>query len=94
MILVWPTALLTVAAVLGGLLLIYAGLREFFRLVIERVPEIRKKPRPRPAADAAWRSSSGLRRAIIGGILYWRRPTNPALRPHQHRQLQWLTPLV
>lgn len=38
-VLTWPSSVVTVAAVLGGLLLIFVALRELFRLLLENVPE-------------------------------------------------------
>jgi hypothetical protein len=90
-ILVWPTALLTVAAVLGGLLLIYAGLREFFRLVIERVPEIREEAEASSGSGRRLVFILGIAAAIIGGPGA-ARPIRPSSPPAS--SLQWLTPLV
>ena len=80
-ILVWPTALLTAAAVVGGLLLIYVGLREFFRLVIERVPEVSEEVEASSGSGRRLAFILGLAAILIGAILYWRRPTNPAFVP-------------
>ncbi len=38
-VLIWPSSVVAVAAVLGGLLLIFVALRELFRVVLENVPE-------------------------------------------------------
>ena len=38
-VLTWPSSVVAVAAVLGGLLLLFAALRELFRLILENVPE-------------------------------------------------------
>lgn len=37
-LLTWPSSVVTVLAVLGGLLLAFLALREFFRMLLERVP--------------------------------------------------------
>jgi hypothetical protein len=62
-----------VSAVLGGLLLIYAALREVFRLVLEGVPQGLVTE-----TSAGWGRLAfvlTLAVAIIAGILLWQRPT-------------------
>jgi hypothetical protein len=75
-LLVWPSSVVTILAVVGGLLLAFAALRELFRLALENVPDAAT------AADAAGRRRWPLRAmagitlaaALIAVILYWRRP--------------------
>jgi hypothetical protein len=78
-VLIWPTSVLTATAVLIGLLLIYAALREVFRLALERMPQAAQAE---SAQGASYRLGfiSILAGAIIGGILIWWRPTAAPMR--------------
>jgi len=80
-LLVWPSSVVSVVAVVGGLLLAFAALRELFRLALENVPETTAATGT--AGRRRWpvRASVGvvLAAALIGAILYWRRPTEPAV---------------
>ena len=78
-LLVWPTSVVSVLAVVGGLLLAFAALRELFRLALENVPE------STTVSDAAGRRRWPLRAvvglalagALIAVFLVWRRPMEP-----------------
>ncbi len=75
-VLTWPSSVVAVAAVIGGLLLIFAALRELFRLVLENVPE-------RSGSSAAitgrrWPLRTlvgvGLGAGLVALLLFLRRP--------------------
>lgn len=75
-VLTWPSSIVAIAAVIGGLLLIFAALRELFRLVLENVPE-----RSGPSAVATGRRwplralvGAGLGAGLIALLLFLRRP--------------------
>jgi len=78
-VLIWPASVLTATAVLVGLLLIYAALREVFRLALERMPQAAQAE---TAQGASYRLGfiSILAGAIIAGILVWWQPTAAPLR--------------
>jgi hypothetical protein len=75
-LLVWPSSVVTILAVVGGLLLAFAALRELFRLALENVPE--SLAAAGPAGRRRWplRTVAGvtLAAALIAAFLYWRRP--------------------
>jgi hypothetical protein len=76
-LLVWPSSVLAGLAVLGGLLLIFAALREMFRLVLENVPEhggatITVAGRRWPLRTAI---GLGLAASLVIAVIIWRRPT-------------------
>jgi hypothetical protein len=79
-LLVWPSSVVTILAVVGGLLLAFAALRELFRLALENVPE--SSAATGPAGRRRWplRAVAGVTLAtvLIAAILYWRRPMEPA----------------
>lgn len=62
LLMVWPQGMLTGLVVAGGLLLAYVGLRELFRLLLERVPE---GTHPGVALEQAW----GARLAVAAGLV-------------------------
>jgi len=75
-VLIWPSSVVAVAAVIGGLLLIFAALRELFRLVLENVPE-----QPAVGASTAGRRwplrtlvGVALGAGLVALLLYLRRP--------------------
>jgi hypothetical protein len=78
-LLVWPSSVVTVLAVVGGLLLAFAALRELFRLALENVPETSSANGV--AGRHRWPLRAGvgvvMAAALIGAIVYWRRPTEP-----------------
>src|SRR5262245_7083851 len=78
-VLIWPTSVLTATAVLIGLLLIYAALREVFRLALERMPQVAQLE---TAKGNSYRLGfiSILAGAIIAAILVWWQPTAPPLQ--------------
>lgn len=75
-VLAWPSSIVAIAAAIGGLLLIFAALRELFRLVLENVPEYTGAPRVTTGRRWPLRTLVGV--GIAGGLvallLIWRRP--------------------
>jgi hypothetical protein len=75
-LLVWPSSVVTVLAVLGGLLLAFAALRELFRLALENVPE--RSAAVGPTGRRRWPLRAGvgivLAAALIAVLFFWRRP--------------------
>ncbi len=67
LVLAWPSSVVTLAAVIGGLLLIFAALRELFRMMLENVPE--RSGSPQMVAGRRWplRALAGV--AIAGGLI-------------------------
>ena len=61
LLMVWPQGALTGLVVASGLLMAYIGLRELFRLLLERVPE---EAHPGAALEQAW----GTRLAVAAGL--------------------------
>jgi len=78
-LLVFPSSVVTVLAVLGGLLLAFAALRELFRLALENVPEASEATGPAGRRRWPLRVVAGvaLGGTLIGILLYWRRPMAP-----------------
>jgi len=80
-VLAWPSSVVAVAAVIGGLLLLFAALRELFRLMLENVPEFTGAPQV--TAGRRWPLRAVVGVGIAGGLvallLIWRRPE---LAPH------------
>ena len=79
-LLVWPSSVVTILAVAGGLLLAFAALRELFRLALENVPETTAATgadgRRGVGRSARWLGVV-LAAALIAAILFWRRPMEP-----------------
>jgi len=74
-VLAWPSSVVAVAAVIGGLLLIFAALRELFRMLLENVPE--RSGSGAVGAGLRWplRAVAGfvLAAGLIALLLVWRR---------------------
>ncbi|MEZ4413338.1 MAG: hypothetical protein R2910_10170 [Gemmatimonadales bacterium] len=74
-VLTWPSSVVAVAAVIGGLLLIFAALRELFRVVLENVPE---RSGSAVATGRRWPLRTlvgvGLGAGLIALLLFLRRP--------------------
>lgn len=75
-LLVWPSSVVAVLAVVGGLLLVFAAVRELFRLALENVPEHTR------AATVGGRSvplraliGFALAAVLVAALVLWRRPT-------------------
>jgi hypothetical protein len=79
MLLVWPSSVVSILAVFGGLLLAFAALRELFRLALENVPETTTQTGA--AGKRRWplRAVAGfaLAAGLIVAILVWRKPMTP-----------------
>jgi hypothetical protein len=75
-VLTWPSSVVTVVAVLGGLLLVFAALRELFRLLLENVPE--HTGSPRATSSRRWPLRAAVAfvvPAVLVALLFlWRRP--------------------
>jgi hypothetical protein len=75
-VLIWPSSVVVATAVVGGLLLLYAAVWEFFCLVLEGVPVTESAAAT--GSGVAWRRltvSLGLAGALVAAIILWRRPT-------------------
>ena len=91
-VLTWPSSVVAVAAVIGGLLLIFAALRELFRLLLENVPE--RSGSAAAGTGRRWplRAVAGfvLAAGLIALLLVWRRPTAGRARgAGRDHGLQW-----
>ena len=75
-VLSWPSSVVTVVAVIGGLLLVFAALRELFRLLLENVPE--HTGSPRAASGRRWPLRAAVAfvvpAALVALLFFWRRP--------------------
>ncbi len=74
-LLVWPSSVVAVLAVIGGLLLVFAAVRELFRLALENVPE-RSEARLPGGRGVPLRAvlGVGLAAALVVLLILWRRP--------------------
>ncbi|HKV73883.1 MAG TPA: hypothetical protein VJN95_05155, partial [Gemmatimonadales bacterium] len=77
-ILIWPTSIVAGVAILGGVLLVYAALRELFRLIIERMPEQVNEAEADSGSARRLLAIVGLAAVIIAAIVVLRRPTATA----------------
>ena len=75
-VLAWPSSVVTVVAVIGGLLLVFAALRELFRLLLENVPE--HAGSPRAASGRRWPLRTAVAflvpATLVALLFLWRRP--------------------
>jgi hypothetical protein len=76
-VLVWPSSVATVVAVIGGMLLIFAALRELFRLLLENVPEHSGSTQTHVGRRWPLRAAAGfvVTAGLIALLLVWWRPT-------------------
>jgi hypothetical protein len=74
-LLVWPSSVVAVLAVIGGLLLVFAAVREVFRLALENVPERSKAVLP-GGRSLPLRAvlGVGLAALLVVLLVLWRRP--------------------
>jgi len=77
-LLIWPSSVVAVLAVIGGLLLVFAAVRELFRLALENVPE-RTVARVEGGRTFPLRAllGAGLAAALVLLLVLWRRPMTP-----------------
>jgi len=75
-LLVWPSSVVAVLAVIGGLLLVFSAVRELFRLALENVPErsVAKLPGGR-SVPVRVLLGVGLGAVLVVLLVLWRRPT-------------------
>lgn len=77
-LLIWPSSVVAVLAVIGGLVLVFAAVRELFRLALENVPE-RTAARVAGGRTFPLRAllGLGLGAALVALLIFWRRPMAP-----------------
>ena len=79
-VLAWPSSVVTIVAVIGGLLLVFAALRELFRLLLENVPEHTGSPRATSGRRWPLRAAVAfvVPAALVALLFLWRRPMDAA----------------